>query len=65
MTVWQFLSGLPIAIWWGLVALIGLIIVLIFGGAIAAFMVTLIRGGKVHVGKDGVDAETEEEDPKK
>lgn len=61
MTVWQFLSTLPVAIWWGLLGLLGLIILFVFGGAVVAFLVTLIRGGKVHVGKDGVNAETEEE----
>lgn len=61
MTVWQFLSGLPVAIWWGVVALLGLVVVFVFGGAFIAFIVTLGKGGKVHVGKDGVSAETEEE----
>lgn len=60
MTVWQFLAGLPVALWYGVILIVALIVLLVFGGAVASFLVTLIKGGKVKVSKDGIEADTEE-----
>ena len=56
--MWQFLSSLPVWIWGALLGIIGLAVVFICGGAAVSWVVTVIRGGKVHVGKDGVEVET-------
>jgi acyl-CoA synthetase (AMP-forming)/AMP-acid ligase II len=60
MNIWQFLAGLPAALWFEVMGLIALIIVLFFGGA----FITLIKGGRVKVSKEGIEAETEEEEKK-
>ena len=60
MNAWQFLASLPVAVWFAVLIIAGLAVVLLFGGAVASVLVTLIKGGKVKVSKDGVEAETEE-----
>lgn len=56
--MWQFFSSLPVWVWGALAAALLMAVFFICGGAAVVWVVTVIRGGKVHVGKDGVDAET-------
>ena len=58
MTVWQFLSTLPVGIAWGILVLAGLGL----AGVIWLGTYTLYKGGKIKAGKVELDAPDAEDD---
>lgn len=66
MTLWQFLASLPLWVWGALIVLLFFIAFLSLGGAAAAAIVAIFRGGKVKISKTGLEAdapEAEKNDP--
>ena len=61
--MWTFLSSLPVWVWGALAAAVLMAVFFVCGGAAVVWVMTVIRGGRVHVGKDGIEAETPAEAP--
>ena len=62
--MWQFLSSLPGWFWAGVLGLAGLAIFMLFGSAAAAVLIAILKGGKVKMSKDGLEADAEEHEEK-
>ena len=58
--MYQFLSSIPAGVWYALAAAVLLAVVFLCGGTAAAFLVTVIRGGKIKISKDGAEADAPE-----
>lgn len=63
MTLWQFLAGLPVIVWYIVLGLIGMTILFLGGWMITTSLMTLYRGGKIHVSKDGIEEQTSSTEP--
>ena len=62
--MWVFLSSLPVGIWYALAAAVVLAVVFLCGGTAAAFLVAVLRGGKIKISKDGAEADAPEDGQK-
>lgn len=60
--MWQFLSSLPAWFWLGILILAGMTIIILAGSTAATALIAILKGGKVKVTKEGIEADADEKD---
>lgn len=54
----EWMGKIPVGVWYGVLGLAGLSILIVGSG----YLITIIKGGKASIGKEGIVCDTEEDE---